>query len=192
MSENFDEIKPEVAKHIEAILELLGYDKHDQHFLDTPKRVEKVLMEFRKPVDDSAAEKHLTAVFADAHDSMVIVGPIRVTSMCAHHMLPVTGWGWVGYIPDKKVCGLSKLARVLHHYAHQFTVQERVTQQVVDLIDKELAPRGVMVVIEAEHGCMALRGVQEPESKTVTSAFRGEFAETAARAEFLSLIERRR
>lgn len=181
-----------IAYHISEILTALGYDPRDQHFLETPQRVERALRLYARNHDDDAASRHLDAVFSDAHDSMVIVGPIRVTSMCAHHMLPVRGNAWVGYIPDERVCGLSKLARIVHHYAKQLTVQERVTQQVVELIDTHLAPRGVMVVIEAEHGCMSTRGVEEPEAQTVTSAFRGEFRDAAARDEFLSLIGRRR
>lgn len=181
-----------IAFHISKILTALGYDTDDQHFRDTPERVEKALRLYARNQDDQAARRHLDAVFSDGHDSMVIVGPIRVTSMCAHHMLPVRGFAWVGYIPNERVCGLSKLARIVHHYAKQLTVQERVTQQVVELIDTELAPRGVMVVIEAEHGCMSTRGVEEAEARTVTSAFRGEFREAAARDEFLTLIGRRR
>ena len=158
----------------------------------TGERVQKVLELFAANGDDAHAAELLDAQFDDEHDSLVIVGPIAVTSMCAHHMLPVTGWAWVGYIPNHRVCGLSKLARVVHHYAQQFTVQERVTQQIVNLLQNVLEPLGCMAVIEAEHGCMTIRGVKEPEAVTVTSAVRGVFkTDLDARQEFLALMKQR-
>jgi len=183
-----------IEDHIDAILRILGYDPDDNpHFAKTPERAAKVLEQFAAGSDREEAGALLQAVFDDEHDSMVIVGPIKVTSMCAHHMLPVTGEAWVGYIPDGKVCGLSKLARVVHYYAQQLTVQERVTQLVATVLEEELKPLGVMVVIDAEHGCMTLRGVMEPNARTTTSAARGAFLEDpAARAEFMALRADRR
>jgi GTP cyclohydrolase IA len=174
---------------VTIILDHLGYDTNDQHFSRTPERVAKWLTGFVANGDDATGRKLLEAVFDDEHDSMVVVGPTKVVSMCAHHMLPVTGWAYVGYIPDGKVVGLSKLSRIGRHYARQFTVQERVTQQVANLLMSELAPLGVMVVIEAAHGCMTLRGVEEPCAATVTSAVRGVFKEDpSAKEEFMRNI----
>jgi GTP cyclohydrolase IA len=178
--------------HVAAIIALLGYDLEDQHFRDTPKRVTQVLSGFRANADFDAGVALLDAQFDDEHDSLVATGPIAVRSMCAHHMLPVTGRAWVGYLPNAHVCGLSKMARVVHHFAQQYTVQERVTQQVADCMMAGLKPAGVMIVIEAEHGCMSLRGVLEPDAVTITSAVRGVFRENAEgiKDEFLQLIRR--
>jgi GTP cyclohydrolase I len=194
-----DEIAPmmtrtsRIAAAVEVILEELGYDGTDPHFLKTPERYATALLGFQKNGDDTEAAKLLSAVFDDEHDSLVIVGPTRVTSMCAHHMLPVTGNAFVGYIPDGRVVGLSKLSRIVDFYARQFTVQERVTQQIVEILMTTLEPKGAICVIDAEHGCMRLRGVQEPNAITTTSAIRGVFYDDAsAKEEFLRLIEIRR
>jgi GTP cyclohydrolase I len=118
-----------------------------------------------------------------------MVGPISVTALCSHHVLPWLGTAWVGYLPDGKICGLSKLARIVEFYARQLTLQERVTQEVADALDQHLRPKGVMVVIKATHGCMTMRGVEEPDAETVTSAVRGVFLnEPSARQEFLALM----
>ena len=180
----------EIEKAVAVILQELGYDLTDQHTKKTPERVAKVLLGFRENVNDAVAAKLLEAVTDDEHDGLVMVGPIRVTSMCAHHMLPVIGNAWVGYIPDGRVVGLSKLARITHYYSRQFTVQERVTRQIVELLERELQPLGAMVVLKAEHGCMRVRGVEEPNSITVTSSVRGVFRhEASARAEFFEAIK---
>jgi GTP cyclohydrolase IA len=177
-----------LAMHITDMIGVLGYDQDDQHFFRSPVRVAKWLLEYASNGDPEKVEELLGVEFDDEHDSMVIVGPTRVNSMCAHHWLPVTGWAWVGYIPDGKVVGLSKLARVVHYFAKQFTLQERVTQEVANALQQHLNPLGVMVVIEAEHGCMSIRGVEEPCAVTVTSAVRGVFKnEPDARAEFMAL-----
>jgi len=178
-----------IAQKYAEILELLGYNRHDEHMQDTPARAAKALWEFRRKENDVAVERYLGRDFESQHDSMVQVGPIQVVSMCAHHVLPVTGWAWVGYIPDSRVTGLSKLARLVDHYAHQLTIQERLTQQIVEAVDQYLEPRGCMVVIRAWHGCMSLRGVEEPCAGTVTSAVRGLFlTDGAAKAEFMTLM----
>src|SRR5689334_9512829 len=118
--------KAVLEEAVTIILDQLGYEIGDQHFEKTAERVAKVLVGFGKNGDNDHADQLLDVQFDDEHDALVQVGPIQVVSMCAHHMLPVTGWAWVGYIPKGKVCGLSKLARVTHFYARQFTVQERV------------------------------------------------------------------
>ena len=179
--------------HVRGLIELLGYDPEDQHMKETPRRYAEVLESFRANGGEAEGDEILQAVFDDEHDSLVQVGPITVVSACAHHLLPVTGYAWVGYIPQGHVVGLSKLARIVHHFAHQLTVQERVTQNVVDALEHNLKPLGSMCVIEAMHGCMSLRGVQEAHAVTVTSAVRGVFKdESSAREEFLSLMQNRR
>jgi len=180
-----------LQNHVASILDLLGYDRKDQHFARTPERAAKVLLEFaQREMSSEAVGKLLEVSFSDAYDSLVQVGPISVRSMCAHHMLPVYGHAWVGYLPDQRVCGLSKLARVTEYFAQQFTVQERVTDLIADALEYHLRPKGVMVVIKAVHGCMAHRGVREPQALTATSSVRGVFRnEVDARAEFLSLMQ---
>jgi len=183
----------EAIEHsIADIFTALGYDLEDQHMKKTPERMRKWLELFAANGDDAHGAELLQAQFDDEHDSMVVVGPIKYQSMCAHHALPVTGQAWVGYIPQKKVVGLSKLARITHYYANQFTVQERVTQQIANLLEAELEPVGTMVVVEAEHGCMTLRGVKETSALTTTSAVRGAFKESAARTEFMTFIQNSR
>jgi len=157
----------------------------------------KALSEWRALPDpdteNAEVAKLLGVQFDDEHDSMVIVGPTAVNAFCAHHMLPFTGRAWVGYIPNSKVVGLSKLSRIVHYYSKRFTLQERITQQVANALDEHLDPLGVMVVIDSNHGCMQMRGVQESEATTMTSAVRGVFkAEHTAKEEFMRLTERTR
>jgi GTP cyclohydrolase IA len=185
---------PDIADAVAVILGKLGYDINDQHFQDTPSRVTKMLLEFEKNGGAEVVGKLLEIAFIEkgAISSLVLEGPISYTSMCAHHMLPVTGHAWIGYLPSEKVCGLSKLARITYHFAQQLTVQERVTQEIADALDEHLKPEGAMVVIRAQHGCMSIRGVKEREARTTTSAVRGVFKESAAaRNEFLSLMQLR-
>jgi GTP cyclohydrolase IA len=180
-----------IAEAITTILLELGYDINDPHFKRTPERVAKVMAQFRKNGDPDTVKKLLGVQFVEpgAVDSLVLEGPIDYVSMCAHHMLTVEGVAYVGYLPGKAVCGLSKMARLVDHFAGQYTVQERVTQQVADALVEHLEPAGAMVVVRAKHGCMAVRGVRQPACKTATSAVRGVFKESAAaRNEFLSLI----
>jgi GTP cyclohydrolase I len=186
-----DVSKATIRQAVAVILTELGYDLADQHFQRTPERSAEVLSLFAANGSNEEAGKLLEVIFDSEHDSLVQVGPITIRSFCAHHMLPVTGAAWVGYIPENHVVGLSKLARVVYHYAQQFTVQERVTQQIANLLWEQLKPLGVMVVIRASHGCMSMRGVLEPNAVTSTSAVRGVFKdEDAARAEFMSFVEK--
>jgi len=187
----------DIQAAVQQMLTALGYDLNDQHFKRTPERVAKALMEFKAPVsaeeDVRVSEAILEVAFDDEHDSMVIVGPTEFSSFCAHHMLPFTGRAWVGYIPDGAVCGLSKLSRIVQHFARRYTLQERITQEVANALEHCLEPLGVMVVVDSEHGCMHMRGVRESAAATVTSAVRGEFfTDPTARAEFLQLTERTR
>lgn len=137
-----------IEEAIGTILQELGYDLSDQHFKKTPTRMRKWLELFKRNGTDEEGKKLLEVQFDDEHDSLIVVGPINYESMCAHHGLPVVGQAWVGYIPDQKVVGLSKLARITHHYAKQFTVQERVTQQIANTLWEELEPLGAMVVVD--------------------------------------------
>lgn len=176
---------------VRELLESLGYDLSDQHFRKTPERVAAYLNEFRKNGNPDTVANLLNVKFDEGdYEELVMVGPVRYISMCAHHMLPVTGSAWVGYLPDKHVCGLSKLERLVDHFARQLTVQERVTAQIADALQEHLKPRGCMVVIRAAHGCMTVRGVLDPGALTKTSAVRGLHKDSeAARMEFLTLME---
>lgn len=173
------------------LLYQLGYDTEDKHFGRTPERVASWLRDFTKNGDPQVVGKLLEVVFPHGGppQDLVIVGPTEYHSMCAHHMLPVTGHAWVGYLPNEAICGLSKLSRVVEYLANQFTVQELVTAQIADQLDHWLKPRGVMVVVKAVHMCMTYRGIRDRDVATVTSAVRGAFAESAAaRNEFLQLL----
>jgi GTP cyclohydrolase IA len=182
-----------ISSFVVGILSELGYDPDDQHFQRTGARVTEWLTDLAKNASEAEGAKLLEVVFTEtAPSNLVIVGPIAYRSMCAHHMLPVTGRAWVGYLPDDHVCGLSKLERLVEHYARQLTVQERVTNQVADTLISSLKPKGCMVVIKATHGCMTFRGVKNNDVLTTTSAVRGLHETSAsARAEFLALMEGR-
>jgi GTP cyclohydrolase I len=137
--------------------------------------------------------RHLERVFSETYDELVLVRDITFNSMCEHHLLPFHGVAHVGYLPDGKVAGLSKLARVVEEISHRPQVQERMTHQIADLLERELAAKGVMVVLEATHTCMTIRGVRKPGSLTVTSAVRGRFkTNQSTRAEAMALIMNRK
>lgn len=179
-----------IEKAYATILEALGYSTANEHFSTTPERAALAMLEFRKNGDIAGAGKLLEVQYVHEASTLVIEGPIRVTSMCAHHMLPVTGWAWTGYIPEDKVCGLSKMARVVRYLSRQLTIQELLTQQVVQVLQENLEPLGAMCVIKATHGCMAMRGIEEPIAETATSAVRGLFKDDfGAKQEFLHLME---
>ena len=170
-----------------AVVELLvalGRDPGDEHLADTPRRVASAYRELLTP-----QEFDLTTFPNDeAYDELVLARDIPVQSLCQHHMLPFHGVAHVGYLPNARILGLSKLARVVDLFARDFQVQERLTRQVANWLQQHLAPKGVGVVIEAEHLCMSLRGVRAGGSRTVTSAMHGALREDArSRAEFLAL-----
>lgn len=182
-----------IENAVSIIIDALNYDIKDQHFKRTPERVAEMLLEFSKP-DESKAEEILQVQFTEklSVNSLVLVERINFTSYCAHHLSLISGLAWVGYLPDKHICGLSKLARLVRLYSRQMAVQEVVTEKIVNALDEYLKPKGVMVVVRAKHACMGARGIAEPETLTTTSAIRGVFFESeAARAEFLSLINGR-
>ncbi|PYZ98432.1 GTP cyclohydrolase I FolE [Alteribacter lacisalsi] len=182
---NHDKIK----KAVTMILEAIGEDPSREGLQDTPKRVAKMYAEVFEGLNQDPKE-HFATVFGEDHEELVLVKDIPFYSMCEHHLVPFFGVAHIGYIPSGgKVTGLSKLARAVEAVCRRPQLQERITSTVADSIVETLDPQGVMVIVEAEHMCMTMRGVKKPGSKTMTSAVRGVFAEDqAARAEVLSLI----
>lgn len=174
---------------IRAIIRHIGDDPMAEHCKDTPKRVVKSWLELFGGYKKTAAEALGTTFSADGYDQMVILKDIEMYSTCSHHMIPFFGKVHIAYIPGKRVVGLSKLARLVEVFARRLQVQERLTQQIADSMNKVLKPKGVMVVIEAKHLCMCARGIQKQNSSMVTSAIHGLFKNKPAREEFLSLIK---
>jgi GTP cyclohydrolase I len=178
----------ELESLIHRQLELLGEDPARDGLLRTPHRVAESLRWLTRGHEMDVAEVVNGAVFAEAHENMVMVRDIEVYSLCEHHMLPFYGRAHVAYVPDGRIIGLSKLPRIVEIFARRLQVQERLTEQVADAIDEVLAPRGVGVVLECEHLCMMMRGVEKQNSKTISSALRGCFREDSrTRDEFLRL-----
>lgn len=175
---------------IEQLISTLPEDIKREGLKDTPLRVAKMYEEIFAGYYQNA-DDILTTTFDENHDEMVIVTDIPFYSHCEHHMVPFFGKAHVAYIPKGKVVGLSKIARLVDMYARRLQIQERLTQQIADTLQNKLEPLGVMVVIEAEHLCMSMRGVKKPGTKTITSAIRGVFKDNQnnARSEFLSLIK---
>ena len=176
-----------IKEAVRTILAAVGEDPDRPGLKETPRRVAHMYMEMFAGLHTDAG-RHLETTFPETYDEMVLVRDIPFTSMCEHHLLPFSGVAHVAYIPNGKVTGLSKLARVVEEVAKRPQVQERMTQQIAELIDQRLETTGVAVVVSAEHSCMAIRGIKKPGSKTVTSALRGIFKESSTRAEFMSLI----
>ena len=178
-----------ISAAVVEILEAIGEDPQRDGLLRTPERVAKMYEEVFAGLQEDP-ERHLEVQFEAEHDEMVMVRDIAFYSMCEHHLLPFVGKAHVAYVPGEagKITGLSKLARLVEAYARRPQVQERLTSQVADKLMEVLEPRGALVVIEAEHHCMSMRGVQKPGSLTITSAVRGIFLSDATRAEALQLI----
>ncbi|QDT68433.1 GTP cyclohydrolase 1 [Planctomycetes bacterium MalM25] len=173
---------------VRTILTAVGEDPDREGLLETPRRVAKMYAEMFEGLRADPG-KHLEVTFPEEYDELVLVRDIPFTSMCEHHLLPFTGVAHVGYLPNGRVTGLSKLARVVEEVARRPQVQERMSQTIADLIEEKLGSAGVAVVIRAEHSCMSIRGVKKHGSNTVTSALRGVFkANQASRAEVMSLI----
>jgi GTP cyclohydrolase I len=175
---------------VSEILLAIGEDVGRDGLLNTPRRVASMYEELFSGLHDDPA-RHLEVTFAAEHDEMVMVRDIPFASLCEHHLVPFLGKAHVAYIPaeDGRITGLSKLARLVDGYARRLQVQERMTTEIADAIDKVLAPRGVLVVIEAEHLCMSMRGVKKPGTVTVTSSVRGLFrSDVATRAEAMQFI----
>jgi len=169
-------------------LEALGEDLTRDGLAKTPERVAKALHFVTQGYQLDALQILKSAIFDEHHSEMVIVKDIELYSLCEHHMLPFYGRAHIAYIPNGKIVGLSKLARVVDVYSRRLQVQERLTTQVRDCIQEALQPLGVAVVIEAKHLCMMMRGVQKQNSVTTTSAFTGEFEKNSTRNEFIKLI----
>ncbi|MBD2677450.1 MULTISPECIES: GTP cyclohydrolase I FolE [Nostoc] len=179
----------EMMQAVRTLLIGLGEDPDREGLKDTPKRLVKALQFLTKGYHESLDELLNGAVFTEDAHEMVLVRDIDIFSSCEHHILPIIGRAHVAYIPNGKVIGLSKIARICEMYARRLQVQERLTVQIADALQRLLKPQGVAVVIEATHMCMVMRGVQKPGSWTVTSAMRGVFAEDArTRQEFMNLI----
>ena len=191
MSDGAEQV--DVARIERAVREILvgiGEDPDREGLLDTPGRVARMFAETMSGLSEEPRD-HLTTVFDADHDEMVMVRDVPFASTCEHHLVPFVGVAHVAYVPGPSgmITGLSKLARLVDGYARRPQVQERLTVQIANAIDSVLAPRGVLVVIEAEHMCMTIRGVRKPGALTVTSAVRGLFREDArARAEAMSFV----
>lgn len=181
----------QLQQHYLEILRLLGEDPQREGLLKTPQRVARAMQTLTRGYEQDASAVLLSAKFKEPYDQMVIVKDIQFYSLCEHHMLPFYGKAHVAYIPNGYITGLSKIARVVDIFSHRLQVQERLTMQVKDCINEALSPLGVMVVIEARHMCMQMRGVEKSDSVTTTSAFCGAFNQAKTRAEFLQLIDHR-
>lgn len=181
----------DLALHYRKILELLGEDPERDGLLKTPMRVAKAMQVLTRGYAQDPHKVLTDALFEEKYNQMVIVKDIDFFSMCEHHMLPFYGKAHVAYIPNGYITGLSKIARVVDIYSHRLQVQERMTQQIKDCIQETLHPLGVMVVIEARHMCMQMRGVEKQNSITTTSDFSGAFNQAKTREEFMNLIKNR-
>ena len=180
----------QIARHVEAILALLGEDPEREGLVKTPERVAKALQFMTKGYQEDGVEIIRGAIFDEEYQQMVLVKDIDLYSTCEHHMMPFIGKCHIAYIPNGKITGLSKIARVVETFARRLQVQERLTVQIRDCIEEALHPLGVAVVIEASHTCMQIRGVEKANSITTTSAFSGAFLNSdKTRNEFLNLIK---
>jgi GTP cyclohydrolase I len=190
VSEQFD--LPRVEKAVRELLEAVGEDPDRDGLVGTPERVARMYAEVLSGLHDDP-DRHLTVTFEADHDEMVMVRDIPFASLCEHHLVPFSGRAHVAYIPghDGRVTGLSKLARLVEGYARRLQVQERMTTEIAEALVRVLDPWGVLVVVEAEHLCMSIRGVKKPGTTTVTSAVRGGFKDDPrARAEAMAFLQR--
>lgn len=171
-----------------SILKSVGEDTDRNGIVKTPERAAKAMQFLTQGYEMDASQILESAMFDEEYDDMVIVKDIELYSLCEHHMLPFFGKAHIAYIPNGKIVGLSKLPRVVDVFARRLQVQERLTHDILECINKTLMPKGVAVVIEAQHMCMMMRGVQKQNSATTTSGFRGEFRNNETRNEFLRLL----
>lgn len=178
----------ELASHYHDILSLLGEDPEREGLQKTPMRVAKAMQVLTRGYSQDPKKVLTDALFREEYSQMVIVKDIDFFSMCEHHMLPFYGKAHVAYIPNGYITGLSKIARVVDIFSHRLQVQERLTQQIKDCIEETLHPLGVMVVVEAKHMCMQMRGVEKQNSITTTSDFSGAFNQAKTREEFMNLL----
>ena len=186
------QIMPELEQLVRRQLELLGEDPSRNGLVRTPERVARSLEWLTRGYKESVEDVIGEGVFEEAHESMVMVRDIELYSLCEHHMLPFFGRAHIAYIPNGRIVGLSKLPRIVEVFARRLQVQERLTEEIAQAIEDVLQPRGVGVVIEAVHLCMMMRGVEKQNSRTITSALRGEFRTCPmTREEFLRLANQR-
>ncbi len=186
------EIQEQLAYHYKSIISLLGENTDREGLVKTPERVAKAMQFLTQGYAQSPEEIISSAMFREDYRQMVIVKDIDFYSLCEHHMLPFYGKAHVAYIPNKYITGLSKIARIVDVFARRLQIQERMTMQIKDCLQKTLNPLGVMVVIEAQHMCMQMRGVEKRHSLTTTSDFTGAFKDLKTREEFISLIKNNR
>lgn len=187
--EDYNEEKIDaLSSHYKNVIEDLGEDPTREGLEKTPERVAKAMQYLTHGYELNASDIIKSAMFTEDHNQMVIVKDIEVYSMCEHHMLPFFGKAHIAYIPNGKIVGLSKIPRVVDAFARRLQVQERLTDQIKDCIEETLKPLGVAVVIEAQHMCMQMRGIQKQNSVTTTSSFTGAFEKDSTRKEFISLI----
>ena len=184
----FRESLDDLASHYKSILELLGEDPSREGLLKTPMRVAKAMQILTRGYTQDAHKVLLDALFEEKYNQMIIVKDIDFFSLCEHHMLPFYGKVHVAYIPNGYITGLSKIARVVDIFSHRLQVQERMTLQIKDCIQETLKPLGVMVVVEAKHMCMQMRGVEKQNAITTTSDFSGAFNQAKTREEFMNLL----
>ena len=186
----FDEDKTEkIAAHYREIIKLLGEDEGREGLLKTPERVSKAMQFLVQGYEQNPDDIIRSVMFTEDYRQMVIVKDIDFYSMCEHHMLPFFGKAHIAYIPNHKITGLSKIARIVEVFARRLQVQERMTTQIKECIQNTLNPLGVMVILEAQHLCMQMRGVQKQHSITTTSDFTGVFKQAKTREEFMNLIK---
>ena len=183
-----DKTTQQIAQHIQEIIRILGEDAQREGLVKTPTRVGEAMQFLTQGYMQNAENILRGALFEEDYRQMVVVKDIPFYSLCEHHMLPFFGKAHVAYIPNGKITGLSKIARVVDVFARRLQVQERMTTQIKECIQQTLNPLGVMVVIEAEHLCMQMRGVQKPHAVTTTSDFTGAFNRAETREEFMNLI----
>jgi len=181
-----------IAAHVREIIRIIGLSPEtDPNLVDTDRRVAKMYLDIFSGLNEGNRPTLTTFPNDEHYTSMVMEKEIPFYSMCSHHFVPFYGHGHIAYIPNERIVGLSKLPRLLEFYARRPQLQERLTEQVASTLEEELKPMGVMVVIEARHLCVEMRGVRKPGAVTVTSAIRGIFLEKAVREEFLDLLRRR-
>lgn len=180
-----------IARHYSEILRLLGEDVHREGLQKTPERVAESMRFLMSGYQTDPEDVLRSAMFTEDYRQMVIVKDIDFYSMCEHHLLPFFGKAHIAYIPNKKITGLSKIARVVEVFSRRLQVQERMTTQIKECIQNTLNPMGVMVILEAQHLCMQMRGIQKQHSTTTTSDFTGVFERAKTREEFISLIRTR-
>jgi GTP cyclohydrolase I len=180
-----------IARGVELILQGIGEDTRREGLLETPSRVARMYQELLYGTNLDPANE-ITCLFNEENEELILVRDLQFASICEHHMVPFIGLAHVGYIPqDGRITGLSKLARLVELAARRLQVQERMTTQIADALLRSLSPKGVAVMVEAEHFCMSMRGARKPGSKTVTSAFRGVFKDDSKmRTEFISLLSK--